>query len=200
MARRRALGMYEPEKTRKVKEVLKEGMTFLDAGAHQGYYSLIAAKLGAKTYAIEPEPYNCEILRRNAQANNVGVEILPIALSNKEGEMKLYKGKKSGHFSLTYNRGHGGIMVKVKRLDAVGIKPDAVKIDVEGHEVEVLEGAAEALEGIKHLFLDIHFDVDRKKLFGLLKDFQIYDLKIGKAITHEEAEKSSRGEIYACKQ
>ena len=70
---------------------------------------------------------------------------------------------------------------------------------VEGHEAEVLEGAPELLGTSVHLFLDLHRDIDRKKIFTLLKDFRIYDLKNKKWIAHNEAVRASTGEIYAYK-
>lgn len=70
-------------------------------------------------------------------------------------------------------------------------------MDVEGHEVEVLEGAVDALKNAKHVFLDIHLGVDRSKLFTLLKNFAIYDLKNHKKISHQEAVIFSTGEVYA---
>lgn len=73
-------GVHEPRETDFLAKALQPGMTFIDIGAHVGYYTLLgAAAVGkeGKVIAFEPEPYNLEILTKNVALNeltNVVVE------------------------------------------------------------------------------------------------------------------------------
>lgn len=127
--------------------------TFVDIGANVGLYSLFVAALAgdrARILAIEPQPGILERLRFNLAANPaVKVEVLPVALSDRDGTAELVlDGDDSGGTHLdkhTASRGADGrvVMVPSKTLMAAladaGIADiDALKIDVEGAEDLVL--------------------------------------------------------------
>lgn len=155
-------GTYEPEQTRLFGEQLRPGATLLDVGAHVGYYTLLAARLvgsGGRVYAFEPNPRNCEFLRRHVAANgcaNVRVEEAAVADTNGVARFDFGTGSGTGHLAES-----GAVEVRTLRLDDFchdhDVKPDAIKIDVEGAELDVLRGAEQAI--VAHgptIFLSTH--------------------------------------------
>jgi FkbM family methyltransferase len=166
----RALGIYEPAKAARLREHLRPGMTFVDVGVNKGDFSLIAARaMGdrGRVLAFEPEPENCTWIRRSVERNGYRcIELLQLALSDEDGEATLYLGERSGWHTLVpgvAGRDQGAITVARRTLDGVlaerGVeRVDAIKIDVEGAEMEVLRGATATLGGDHPLLvlLDIH--------------------------------------------
>ena len=142
-------GYYEPETTRFFKRHIKPGMVVVDAGAKDGYFTLLFSKLVGKTgevYAFEPDAEAFEILRKNT-AHLSNVEIFPYALSDEDGWATWYHvvGAKESHSLIhdpldakkTFERRK----VKAVTLDAVvGWKIDYIKMDVEGVEDRVFRG------------------------------------------------------------
>jgi FkbM family methyltransferase len=155
-------GLYDPNELSFLSRVLKPGMTFVDAGANMGLYSLFAArKVGTsgRVLAIEPSQREQAILRRNVELNDLmNVSIVAVALSDQPGELDLMVAplEKSGHNTLGAAFGHGAVLdhkerVRVVRLDdlleeqGVG-RVDVLKIDIEGGEERALRGAARTLQ------------------------------------------------------
>ncbi|MBP1928366.1 FkbM family methyltransferase [Methanolinea mesophila] len=129
----------------------------LDIGAHWGEYTFWLEKYSKCTYAFEPHPDMIEKLHeRFSQYPNV--KIIPYAVSDRNGSAELYTPSVHGEeiiglstINLEKNKLDGFPIVKnpVKtirlddcHLDEVGF----IKIDVEGNEREVLEGAQNILE------------------------------------------------------
>ena len=66
---------YEPHVTRALRDTLGRGATFIDVGANIGYFALLAAKIvgpAGRVVAFEPNPANCDLLRRSIEANQFG--------------------------------------------------------------------------------------------------------------------------------
>ncbi len=123
---------------------LRPGDSVADVGANVGVYTLFLAKLvGAtgKVFACEPEPQNLERLRGNVQKNQLRqVEIVPAAIGAVAGEAHFLSGQDSvGHLT---DRPEG-IVVPLQTLAATcaARPPIFVKVDVEGYEQGVIEGA-----------------------------------------------------------
>lgn len=155
-------GTYEPEQTRLFEELLRPGHTVLDVGANVGYYTLLASVLvgdPGRVHAFEPEPRNAGFLRRHASLNRRGnVRVEQAAVSDREGTARFDFGSGSGTGHLADS---GAIEVRTLSLDDYcaqhGLAPHAIKIDVEGAEMSVLQGARETL--VRHrpiLFLSTH--------------------------------------------
>ena len=157
------LGTAELLKVRRVASILKPGMKCIDVGANVGYYTLIISVLvgpKGKVYAFEPLPKNLDYLERHIAMNRCSnVEIFDAALSDFEGEASFAEGA-------TRSMGHldpgGTLKVRCTRLDTMLAEgavtaPDFVKIDAEGEEVKVLEGAREMLRASRPpIFLSTH--------------------------------------------
>ena len=134
----------------------------LDLGAHIGTYSAAIFKLcpGAKIYAFEPSSFACSQLQQRFQ-NDPRIEIYSFAISDVGGSSTLWSDiagsglaslsrRKLEHFNLTFDHAEE---VQLKTLDdwnlEVDIQPDLIKMDVEGHELNVLNGAKSILKSAK---------------------------------------------------
>jgi FkbM family methyltransferase len=150
------LGTFESEESFQVKRHLKRGMTFVDAGANVGYYTLMAASLvdaTGKVFAFEPSPYAFRLLFDTLAENSI-TQALAVhsALSDTSGEMQLFMPKRPGNHtpSMVPNNGGTPITVPVLKLDdylsehEIGIV-DLLKLDVEGFEPNVIKGAEQYL-------------------------------------------------------
>ena len=151
---------FENAEHRFVEGFLQPGMTVLDIGANQGYYTLLASrKVGpqGKVFAFEPSPREIRRLKLHLWLNRCkNVELSTSALGAVAGTGKLHVvlGTESGCNSLRppeVSQPTGLLHVPVQRLDDVlkarGISHvDFIKLDVEGAELSVLQGAQRLLE------------------------------------------------------
>ena len=132
--------------------VLKPGMTVLDIGANIGYYVLIESGLigDGKIIAVEPVPSNIELLRKNLELNRVeNVVVIPGAVSDRHGVQDFYLSDMSnlGTFHAT-GSGVKYLSGDVMPVDTWTVSeiaeeygiPDLIRMDVEGHEVAILNG------------------------------------------------------------
>lgn len=148
-------GSFEPGETAAITSALKRCDLFVDIGANLGYYTLIARQHAKPVIAFEPQPQNLQCLYRNLIANGWqnGVEVFPVALAAVPGLLTLY-GASGPSASLVkdwagYSSNFQQI-VPVTTLDHVLAGRFAgqrllVKIDVEGAEYGVLNGAMATL-------------------------------------------------------
>ena len=126
----------------------KQCSYFIDIGSHWGYYSLLIAKNKhfdmTQIHAFEPDKINRYQLYANLFLNNMQdrINVYEYALSKEDGELKF-------HHSTDRNRGmsniseDGEVIVKTKKLDSIlTIKniTAGIKIDTEGHELDVISG------------------------------------------------------------
>jgi FkbM family methyltransferase len=146
---------------------------FVDIGANTGYYTLnIASKLReGKIISIEADPDTFKILEKNCNMNKIyNLEMHNVACSNHEGNIDFFKtDKHSGINSIlnqTENNNFNKIKIKSNTLDNIlnsrFKKIDWIKIDVEGAELFVLEGAQETLNYTKHIIIEIHEHILKK--------------------------------------
>ncbi len=144
------------------------------AGADGGFSALgsrlasILAGDGGAVWAFEPEPHNAAFLRRHIRLNgrrNVHVEEL--AVCDVTGTARFDRGTGSGTGHLAED---GELEVRTVRLAdfcaARNIRPTALKIDVEGAEESVLEGARELISTFRPIiFLSTHgYEPHRRSL------------------------------------
>jgi FkbM family methyltransferase len=151
-------GDYEPGKKRAFVGCLKPGMTVLDIGANMGDYTLVAARtVGGEgaVVAFEPDPVNFALLLKNVSLGGYkNVTCVRKALSNSPGRCNLYLDKLNlGCHSLssanTYTPASSA-NVETDTIDsfvssAPGRRVDFLKIDAQGAEGLILDGAAETL-------------------------------------------------------
>lgn len=116
-----------------------------DVGANWGQYAGALCDLSAGVVACEPVPQLAEFLRRS-YGKRIRVE--QVALSNVEGKAEFVIENDWSQSGLDACAAHNGqrLAVDLKKLDSMATRPVGfIKIDVEGHEEEVIEGAREAI-------------------------------------------------------
>jgi FkbM family methyltransferase len=144
-------GLYEKYETKLFKKLIKKGMVVVDVGANIGYYTLLAARCvgeEGKVFAFEPDPYNYSLLCKNIEVNGYR-NVIPVrkAVFSKTGKMKMFLDKSNlgGHSLSEANvNKSASITIEVTSLDDyfknTDYKIDLIKVDVQGSEMEVLEG------------------------------------------------------------
>lgn len=160
------MGSYEPQVMAECEKIIGADCTFYDIGAHIGFFSMLAAKKGARVFSFEANPDNIARLRQNIAAN--GFEKVT-AVAQAVAETSGYLEFATFGFSLV-----GSIACAATPSDAVIIKvpsvsldhfvyeaanppPTLMKIDVEGAEGEVLRGAKRLLQQHRPILLiEIH--------------------------------------------
>ena len=152
--------MYEPETTRCLASVLTHGDSFIDIGAHIGYFSCVAAKLvgnEGKIFSFEPESSNYQHLLKHISLNNLQ-NIMPfrLAVGDRNGTVSLYVNQDNdgghalwdvrSHFFNIESRKH----MKTDRVPQTTLETalsqkslhplKAIKIDTEGSEYNIIRG------------------------------------------------------------
>lgn len=153
-------GTFEPDETALIAELLDRVDRFVDVGANLGYYTCLALQKGRRVMAIEPQPRNLRSLYQNLLSNgwDRDAEVMPVALAAAPGLLTLY-GASGPSASLLQNwagyssRYHQ--IVPVSTLDHLlagrfGDERLLIKIDVEGAELGVLQGAQATLRRSLH--------------------------------------------------
>lgn len=157
---------YEPGLTRMMLEKLQPGMTFVDIGAHYGYYTLLAARLvgpAGTVHAFDPSPRTFEVLSRNV-AGRPNVKAFNLALYRERAELTLtdfgprYSAANTiaGRARLAEGEGtpREGLRGTQIRVEAItfdehvrehGVAPDFVKIDAESAEFDILVGMEDTI-------------------------------------------------------
>jgi FkbM family methyltransferase len=124
----------------------------VDVGANVGFYTCLAASRGKKVVAFEPLDNNLIFLYRNLEYNSISdIEIYPVGLSDRPGISRIYgKADVASFVRGWYNEERYYTLVPTLPMDAVVGKRFAgkqltIKIDVEGFELSVMQGASETL-------------------------------------------------------
>ncbi|MGV6861812.1 MAG: FkbM family methyltransferase [Putridiphycobacter sp.] len=163
------IGNYEPNLADVIKGEMEKGKQLIDIGANAGYFSILASNYGDKSiehFAFEPMPENLNLLKQHIKANHINnIKVYGFALSDKNGEIEFSNSKNLA--ANTYKQESSmfrGEKIKVKtiQLDSfedkdLVAKNCFLKIDVEGAELDVLNGAKKFLEVNKpNLLLATH--------------------------------------------
>ena len=145
------VGRYEPVRFSTLAEVIRSDDSVWDLGAHYGYASLIAAARlddPRRLVCVEPSSLNRRYLTRHLEWNGAtGAHILDCAIAEADGSETF--GGRGG--SVSFHLGHIGERVTVRSIDSLVVgnlpRPTFLKVDVEGAEVRVLDGARDVLSG-----------------------------------------------------
>jgi len=166
------LGTYEPELLRAIQDFTEPGTLVFDIGANLGYVSLAIARVVGPTgqvIAFEPLPANFSRLRVNLGLNPEGERIRPVeaAVGARSTRSRFLKHASGGMGKLEGSSGRRfeyaeSMEVQVVCLDdwvyqAGEAAPALVKIDIEGGEVQALEGMAHLLRDARpHVLVELH--------------------------------------------
>ena len=146
------LGSFEIEKQLRLRDRVREGMTVFDIGAHAGFYTLLLSRaVGAsgKVFAFEPWPANITDCLAHVRMNQLSnVVVVPAAVAKTPGLASFASGESSSTGRLAPT--DTAVRVACLTLDELLATerfpvPDVIKIDVEGAESQVLEGAGKLL-------------------------------------------------------
>lgn len=144
-------GISRPHIIEIIKEYLYEGNTFIDVGAGVGYFTILASQIVGSTGSVlsfEPFPENFRYLQENIRLN----------------DLKNVKAFQNGLWDSNIKRGIletapniarivEGNDVEMIALDSINVRPDMVKMHIEGSEVFALRGMARTLEKYKPIVL-----------------------------------------------
>lgn len=149
--------LWDPHVEACIRTILRPGQTAIDVGANVGYFTAVMAQCvgpAGRVWSFEPVPETFELLELCKSLNDY-THVTPIMVA---------LGAANGSTEITYDRRHSGIAtmhpdqvagdtqrVELRSLDTlvsageVGRRPDLIKVDVEGHELDVLRGARETI-------------------------------------------------------
>jgi FkbM family methyltransferase len=169
-------GAHEPRLTAWLSRHLEQSPRgiVIDVGANIGWHTIHASRHAAveTVVAFEPDAVNLSLLNRNLQLNGAeNVVVCNYALGAREGRARLHRYKESnlGRHSLVSDHGFGDTDVIVRDLDDVLVRLkladrriSLLKIDVEGYEPAVIEGASQALTRTDVIVLEYTPGLSRK--------------------------------------
>lgn len=153
--------LYEPELVNYVYEALKKygNQILFDVGACTGSFTLLQTLIPNLTvFSFEANPETFDILKSNCGINDCQATLINAAVSNHDGEVDFYNVSKSSKSlsciaphslsdSRKYYRKVRAQTVTLNRIcEQYIVVPDFIKIDVEGAEYKVLQGALQILE------------------------------------------------------
>lgn len=156
---------YEALLTASMSRAVQPGMCIWDVGANIGFYSRLFADRGgpgATVYAFEPSQATRDILIVDLPAN---VTIIPVALADAEGVAWLDRNQNDNGATARVSES-GTERIEIKTGDGLIAsgrlkQPQFLKIDVEGHELNVLLGMPKALSNasLTDIFIEVHFAI-----------------------------------------
>ena len=162
-------GEHESEIIKTMELIVNQDGTFYDIGAHYGWFSIAWLSLNGKyVEAFEPSSYNKGIIRKTVEINefgkNLNLHAFALGKKSEESELQLYPTDTSRNFisKSKDNNLKTRESIQIKSLDEIYDtlklkKPDLIKIDVEGYEIEVLKGSKNLLKKLKPtIIIEIH--------------------------------------------
>lgn len=157
------LGLFEPAETRLVRRLLSPGDTFVDVGAHIGWFTTVASRCvgsSGRVIACEPYPENLAVLRANLELNACSnVAVVCSAIGAAQGTVTLASSGDSGSVTALDWANQGRVTVPMVRLDDVAEAHGPIallKMDVEGWESHVLEGATGTLRRTQRVLFEVN--------------------------------------------
>ena len=180
---------------------IERSISFYDVGANHGRYAWLISEINpdASVIAFEPDPDNIELLRMtvsHSDLKNVRIEV--VALSDKAGQVSFHKDSHTSATGMISNGetpwvekylGHATSTIDVRRetLDSFvteETKPHLIKIDVEGHENEVLRGGGNCLKNNNPLLILESFPPKQEQAIDFLKNlgYTVWDAERNESV------------------
>ena len=195
-----------------------------DIGAHHGLHTIFFAKSvgnNAKVYSFEPNPDNYSKIINNTNINGLkNVTFIKIAIGKNHCKSQLiFKDSESGTGTLEKTiqeqiikeKNYKIIEVDVDSIDnlisndSIVNKPDFIKIDVEGLELDVLQGMEKTLQKFNpDLFIELHGSSMNRKIMNIANifsfldayNYNIYHIESGKDILKNNISNAFEGHIF----
>jgi len=168
----RHYGEYTELEIELLKNFIKPNFTVYDVGANIGYHTVAFSKLAQHVYAFEPNKKNLKLLNKNIKECN-NITVFDVACSNSNTELKIqdFDTNVPGNYGemLISDNGQTCKAITLDDLDDV-YGPDLLKIDVEGHELQVLRGAIKTITEFNPvIFYEAH-GTELDEIYDLLTD------------------------------
>lgn len=164
----------------------QSNLVVYDVGANYGFLSLvwgkISASAGGKVYSFEPSPTVSLVTEKNFSINNMeNIEFHKKAIGNMNGSIDLYDGKTSSN--VLQKKDFKPVKVDIVSLDEFtrnrGIdRIDLIKIDVDGIEYDILQGAKEILNKHKPILIVETNNDDRIIEYFLSLNYAVLDMEL----------------------
>jgi FkbM family methyltransferase len=160
--------IYEEFTADLVSNITKDGMCFIDVGAHYGFYSLLigSSNKNSKIIAFEPVPESFSLLVKNVELNELkNIQVYNLAVSDRD-ETKIFNITEASDSAGFYQHPLTSTLktIEVRTLalddflaDIAGL-PIVIKIDTEGHELHVLEGMRRIIKEAEDIRLVVEFN------------------------------------------
>lgn len=192
-------------------ELCKTSKTIVDVGANTGIYSLIAKTVNkdAQVFAFEPVARVFSKLESNNKLNEFDIKSYELALSNYNGDATIYDANTEHTYSVAVNKNlkqswENTIETKIKTITLSSFieqnniaNIDLIKIDVETHEPEVLEGFGNYLAKYKPaMLIEILNDEVAEKIQNQLKDIHYLFFNIDENNGVRKVEKLTKSDYY----
>ena len=168
-----------------LKERLGRESVYVDVGANIGQTSLIAACYAKRVLAFEPVTVDNFQLNLQQNPTKKNITLFPYALSNKEGAETIYLSKENdgghslskGFMDRIKTKIDSTMNVQLRRFDDLHLgKVDFIKIDVEGHELAVLQGMEKALVEATYVYCETSKN-EAPQVFSFLKGHGFHPLR-----------------------
>ena len=200
--------LWDRELIRFIKKTVKKNMVVVDIGANIGVYTLYFSKLvgkGGSVYSIEADKDNYNLLVGNItlnRCNNVLSYCTAIYKKNTEKKFSVNKIHKGDHRLIEGTNSSdddGLVSVKCSTLDyvlaEVEQKIDLIKIDIQGGEIDALEGMIKLLKKFPQIMIIMEYDStymagnkERFKNICISNKFQIKKIEKDSLISIEASE------------
>lgn len=182
-------GEYGPDETEKILS-LASGLC-LDIGANIGCISQALLHRGLETVAIEPQPEVYKLLRENVSRYPLPAKCYNVACGAVAGSALMphihYSSKNNvGGIGLNQSSMYGNYSVPVITVDSLTITPQFIKIDVEGYELEVLQGAAATIKYCRPILYIEDDRQDKSRALRQYIDYLGYDIEEHKPTLYRE--------------
>jgi FkbM family methyltransferase len=151
-------------------QVFAQGLV-VDIGANLGGHSVAFSRTAQLVYAFEPQPHTYGLLCANCAINGrTNIVPMPYALGEKAGTVAISPINPTlEHVCQGASIGEQGQPVQVRTLDSFELSGVSfIKIDVEGYELKVLQGARETLQ---HDFPVLYIEIHKESLIAPVTSF-----------------------------
>ncbi len=155
---------HEPALTQMLLKDFQQANTFMDIGAHLGFYTCIAGRImkNGVVVGFEMDKLCAELASNNVAHNCLENSIVRNVAVTSQPSLVRYKAnaQPNAGLSIAPNISHDFIEVPSVSVDSYcedhKITPDLIKIDVEGAEMEVLKGMKETLGNSPKIYIELH--------------------------------------------
>lgn len=176
-------GLHERKVTELIVENCKKAESFVDVGSHIGFFTCVVGKLfpQMKVHSFEMEKQVFELLQKNVDLNKLdNVFLYNCAVSDSNKVVYYEKPNEPNEKTTLCRKNKVSVSTESIALDDLGFVPDVVKIDVEGTELDVLNGMKKVLPLIKAIFIELHPEFYKNNesdlILEFLKDFRVYEI------------------------